>query len=96
MAECSLCGAITMQSLALAWLERSVQCSNCGIVMPPHAEVLDTLRRQAVQAQAAIERLGDKAMQAGRRANPSRPFLVARDCLLTIRRLVIDPRGGAA
>lgn len=62
MAECSLCGAITMQPLALAWSERSVECSNCGIVMPPHAEVLDTSRRQAVEAQAAIERLGDKAM----------------------------------
>jgi len=46
MAECSLCGAITRQPLALTWLERSVACSNCGIVMPFDVLVLDKLRQQ--------------------------------------------------
>lgn len=57
MAECSLCGAISTQPLELAWLERTIQCSNCGIVMPLREEVLDTSRQQAVAVQATIERL---------------------------------------
>jgi len=35
---------------------RSIACSNCGIVMPLNAGALDTLRRQAVEALAAMER----------------------------------------
>ena len=57
MAECSLCGAISTHPLELAWLERTTQCSNRGIVMPLREEVLDTLRQQALAVQATIERL---------------------------------------
>lgn len=57
MAECSLCGAMTRQRLALAWLERSVACSNCEIAMPFDAAVLDKLRQQAGDAQATIDEL---------------------------------------
>lgn len=57
MAECSLCGAMTRQPLALAWLEPSIACSNCEIVMPFDAAVLDKLHHQAVQAQRSIVQL---------------------------------------
>jgi transcription elongation factor Elf1 len=57
MAECMLCGAFTVQPLEATWTRRSVACSNCGVHMPLDASVLDTLRAQAVAAQAAIDGL---------------------------------------
>ena len=33
MAECALCGALTETPLMLAWEERRVECSNCGVAM---------------------------------------------------------------
>jgi hypothetical protein len=55
IAECPLCGAMTRQALALAWLERSIDCSNCEIAMALDVDVLEKLRHQAVEAQAAID-----------------------------------------
>jgi hypothetical protein len=57
MAECSLCGAITTEPLELAWLEQSVTCSNCEIVMPVTAGVLGRLRKQAIEVQSTIDSL---------------------------------------
>lgn len=57
MAECNLCDAITMQPLELAWLDQSVECSNCGIMMPVRADVLSELRQQANDAQSTLDRL---------------------------------------
>ena len=57
MAECSLCGAITRQPLALAWVKTCVACSNCEMVMPLDAAVIDKLRQQAIAAQAVIDAL---------------------------------------
>jgi hypothetical protein len=57
MAECLLCGAITMQTLPAAWAARKVTCSNCGVHMPLDSSVLDVLRQQALNAQAAIDQL---------------------------------------
>ena len=57
MAECSLCGAITTQTLELTWLEGWMACSNCEIITSLGAEVLDALNQQAVDARATLHRL---------------------------------------
>ena len=55
--EATIPQATTMQPLPEAWRGGSVECSNCGIVLPLRAEVLDLLREQAAAAQAAIDTL---------------------------------------
>ena len=57
MAECPKGGAITTQVLELAWRARMVTCPECLTSMPVSADVLRVLRGQAVDAQAAIDRL---------------------------------------
>ncbi|MDE2210097.1 MAG: hypothetical protein KGJ99_10255 [Betaproteobacteria bacterium] len=57
MAECPKCGAITTQVLELAWRARVVVCSECLAAMPVDESVLQTLRRQATEATATIDRL---------------------------------------
>ena len=52
-------------SLEPAWLERSVECSNCEIVMPLQQQVIGTLRAQAVAAQAAIDGLARQPSPRG-------------------------------
>ena len=57
MVKCAVCGAMTVGLLEVAWLEPSIPCSNCGVIMPLAPRVLATLRRQAVDAQAALDKL---------------------------------------
>ena len=58
----SLCGAIATQPCELAWFEGAVERSICGIVMPLPAKMLDTLRRQAVEARGQMEELVRQAI----------------------------------
>ena len=57
MAECPTCGAIATHVLELAWRAGSVTCGECATAMPVTPESLKVLRRQAVDALAAIEPL---------------------------------------
>lgn len=73
----SLCGAITTQPLELACFEGADECSICGIVMPLPAKVLDTLRRQAVEAQGQMDELVRQAIAV---ATPAYLRGLARAC----------------
>jgi hypothetical protein len=57
MAECPKCGAITTQVLELAWRAKVVTCQECLTSMAVNDDVLRVLKRQALDAQAAIDRL---------------------------------------
>ncbi len=55
--ECPKCGAITTQVLELTWRVRMVTCTECFTSMPLDGGALNALRKQAAEAQAAIDRL---------------------------------------
>ena len=57
MAECPKCGAMTTQVLRLAWHARVIVCSECQTAMPVDEAVMQTLRRQAVDAATTISSL---------------------------------------
>lgn len=57
MAECPKCGAMTTQVLKLAWQARGIACSECLAAMPVDESIRQTLRRQATEARAAVDRL---------------------------------------
>ncbi len=58
MAECPKCGAMTTQVLELAWRARVIVYSECpAAAMPVDEAVMQTLRRQAVDAATTISSL---------------------------------------
>jgi transcription elongation factor Elf1 len=57
MAECTLCGAITVASLDAAWHVGHVMCSECGVQTKLTMRAMRTLLAQADGAHATIARL---------------------------------------
>jgi hypothetical protein len=57
LAECPRCGALSSQVLELAWRAKAIVCRECLTPMPLDSEALQLLRRQAVEATTAIDRL---------------------------------------
>jgi hypothetical protein len=57
LAECPWCAALSSQVLELAWRAKAIVCRECLASMPLDAETLHLLRRQAVDATTAIDRL---------------------------------------
>lgn len=54
--EC-VCGALAFRTLEQAWRERKVRCPDCASDAMIDAEVLATLRLQAMLAQVTLDRL---------------------------------------
>lgn len=57
MAECAVCGALTIQDLVAAWHLGYVMCSECGVQSRVTTAVLYSLWDQAIGAVAEIDRL---------------------------------------
>jgi predicted RNA-binding Zn-ribbon protein involved in translation (DUF1610 family) len=57
MAECPMCGAITMLPIEIAWRQGVVYCCECGAGMSVTRAVLERLQGQADGASATIKRL---------------------------------------
>jgi hypothetical protein len=57
LAECPRRSALSSQVLELAWRAKAIVCRECLTSVPLDGEVLQTLRGQAVEATAAIDRL---------------------------------------
>jgi hypothetical protein len=57
MAECPICGAMTMLPIEIAWLQGVVHCCECGVAMSVTLAVLERLQGQAGAASETIKRL---------------------------------------
>lgn len=57
MAECAICGAITTQTIEIAWALGFVMCSECGIQSPLTSRTLKVFREQAATVQSEIDQL---------------------------------------
>jgi transcription elongation factor Elf1 len=57
VAECPICGAMTILPVEIAWQQGIVYCSECGTTMNVTRAVLERLRVQAEAASTTIARL---------------------------------------
>jgi hypothetical protein len=57
VAECPMCGAMTMLPIEVAWRLGVVHCSECGTTMTVTRATLEHLKAQAQSAFTTVERL---------------------------------------